>query len=74
MDHARDESVAGDGLPLHRPLQFRRWLRRLAWRLAREWRLRQQVTFLMRQDERMLRDLGLCRTDVARTVRRGRRD
>ena len=40
--------------------------------IAREYRLRRQVAFLMQQDQRMLSDLGLTHDDVARVVRRGR--
>ena len=40
--------------------------------IAREYRLRRQVAFLMQQDQRMLSDLGLTHDDVVRVVRRGR--
>ena len=67
-------NVAVGSRSRHRPLRFRPWLARLAWRMAREWRLRRQVAFLLEQDDRMLRDLGLCRSDVERCVRWGRGD
>ena len=54
------------------PLRLHRWLRALAWRAGREWRLRRQVAFLLQQDDRMLRDLGLTRGEVERSVRWGR--
>jgi uncharacterized protein YjiS (DUF1127 family) len=47
-------------------------LRALARTLAREYRLRRQIAFLMQQDQRMLADIGLTHDDVARTVRWGR--
>jgi uncharacterized protein YjiS (DUF1127 family) len=50
------------------------WLGCLAAAIASEWRLRRQVAFLLEQDDRMLRDLGLCRSDVMRVVRSGRPD
>jgi uncharacterized protein YjiS (DUF1127 family) len=40
--------------------------------IAREYRLRRQVAYLLQQDHRMLADLGLTHHDVARVVRRGR--
>ncbi len=49
-----------------------RSLSRLAAALAKERHLRRQVAFLLQQDGRMLRDLGLSRSDVARSVRCGR--
>jgi uncharacterized protein YjiS (DUF1127 family) len=53
-------------------LRLQRWLRALAWRAAREWQLQRQVAFLLRRDDRMLRDLGLTRGEVERSVRWGR--
>jgi uncharacterized protein YjiS (DUF1127 family) len=53
-------------------LRSRGWLSRLVAAVVSEWRLRRQVTFLLEQDDRTLRDLGLCRSDVARFVRIGR--
>jgi uncharacterized protein YjiS (DUF1127 family) len=50
------------------------WLGRVAAAVASEWRLRRQVAFLLEQDDRMLRDLGLSRSDVMRVVRGGRVD
>ena len=50
------------------------WLGRIVAAVASEWRLRRQVAFLLEQNDHMLRDLGLCRSDVARVVRRGRHD
>ena len=47
-------------------------LRALARVVAREYRLRRQIAFLMQQDQRMLADIGLPQDDVARTVRWGR--
>ena len=47
-------------------------LRALSRTLAREYRLRRQIAFLMQQDQRMLADIGLTHADVARTVRWGR--
>ena len=40
--------------------------------IAREYRLRRQVAYLLDQDQRMLADLGLTHHDVARVVRCGR--
>ena len=40
--------------------------------IAREYRLRRQVSYLLEQDARMLADLGLTHHDVARVVRGGR--
>ena len=37
--------------------------------LANERRVRREVAHLMRQDERMLRDIGLSRAEVMRAVR-----
>lgn len=50
------------------------WLGRLAAAVVSEWRMRRQVAFLLEQDDRMLRDLGVCRSDVMRVVRCGRPD
>lgn len=40
--------------------------------IAREYRLRRQVAYLLGQDQRMLADLGLTQHDVVRFVRYGR--
>ena len=37
--------------------------------LAKERRVRRQIAFLMQQDERILSDIGLSRSDVTRAVR-----
>ena len=50
------------------------WLGRIVAAIASEWHLRRQVAILLEQNDYMLRDLGLCRSDVARVVRRGRQD
>ena len=50
------------------------WLGRIVAAVASEWRLQRQVAFLLAQNDHMLRDLGLCRSDVARVVCRGRHD
>ncbi len=42
---------------------------RLGAALARELRLQRDIRFLMEQDDRMLHDLGLTRSDVERVVR-----
>ncbi len=47
-------------------------MRALARGLAREHRLRREIAFLMQQDSRMLADIGLTHTDVARAIRWGR--
>ena len=52
----------------------RSWLGRVVAAVASEWRLRRQVAFLLEQNDYMLRDLGLCRSDVERIVRCGRQD
>jgi uncharacterized protein YjiS (DUF1127 family) len=44
---------------------------RFAAAVADEFRFRRQIAFLMQQDERMLRDIGLSRGDVRRAVRGG---
>jgi uncharacterized protein YjiS (DUF1127 family) len=49
----------------------RRWIARFAAAVADEFRFRRQVAFLLQQDERMLRDIGLSRGDVRRAVRGG---
>ena len=50
------------------------WLGRIVAAVTSEWRLRRQVAFLLEQNDYMLRDLGLCRSDVERIVRCGRQD
>jgi uncharacterized protein YjiS (DUF1127 family) len=47
------------------------WMTRFAAAVADEFRFRRQIAFLMQQDERMLRDIGLSRGDVRRAVRGG---
>jgi uncharacterized protein YjiS (DUF1127 family) len=47
-------------------------LRGVVAAVAREWRTRREVAFLMRQDERMLRDIGVSRSEIERAVRGGR--
>lgn len=37
--------------------------------LARELRIRRDVAFLMQQDDRLLRDIGLSRDNVAQALR-----
>ena len=44
------------------------WIARFAAAVADELRFRRQIAFLMQQDERMLRDIGLSRADVRRVV------
>jgi uncharacterized protein YjiS (DUF1127 family) len=46
-----------------------RALRAMAGAVAREIRTRRQVAYLMRQDDRMLRDIGLSRAEILRAVR-----
>ena len=40
--------------------------------IAREYKLRRQIAFLLKQDDRMLADIGLTHDDVVRMVRCGR--
>ena len=66
--------MAANGQWRRLPPRAGHWLGRIVAAVASEWRLRRQVAFLLEQNDYMLRDLGLCRSDVARVVRRGRQD
>ena len=44
-------------------------IRALARAVSREIRTRREVTYLMEQDEHMLRDIGLSRAEIMRAVR-----
>ena len=65
--------MAANGQWRRLPPRAGHWLGRIG-AVASEWRLRRQVAFLLEQNDYMLHDLGLCRSDVARVVRRGRQD
>ena len=49
-----------------------RWVGVVAAAVQRELRQRREIVWLMRQDDRMLSDLGLSRHDITRVVRHGR--
>jgi uncharacterized protein YjiS (DUF1127 family) len=51
---------------------LRRWLGVAASAIAREWRIRRDTHRLLEAEPRLLKDLGIARSDVERLVRRGR--
>ena len=63
---------SGTGVGRTGPALIRAGVAALVGALARELKLRRSMKELASLDERMLRDIGLARWDVERTVRFGR--